>query len=177
MIINCTAFGSEPMENGYPEDCMAAYLKKHYTQDYKIIRKEQGIIPMSHVEFERYYSQEIMNLGILGGDARPSTGYTFINAINNSRKIASALAHEKKPPVIPGNKRHYNFYDRIFIRVLKDNPAALKRALLAMFKKNSSKKAFSFLSGTTSLFQEIPVILSLPIIPFLKGLLKNLQNH
>lgn len=174
MIINCTAFGSEPMEEGYPENCMAAYLKEHYAQDYKITRKEQGIIPMSHVEFERYYSQGIMNLGILGGDARPSTGYTFINAINNSRKVASALAQEEKPPAIPVNKRHYNFYDRIFIRVLKDDPEALKRALLAMFKKNSSSKAFSFLSGTTGILQEIPVILSLPFAPFLKGLFKNL---
>ena len=129
---------------------------------------------MSHVEFERYYSQGIMNLGILGGDARPSTGYTFINAINNSRKVASALAQEEKPPDIPVNKRHYNFYDRIFIRVLKDDPEALKRALLAMFKKNSSSKAFSFLSGTTGILQEIPVILSLPFAPFLKGLFKNL---
>ena len=174
MIINCTAFGSEKMSNGYPEECMTEYLKNNFSQDYKITRKEQGIIPMSHVEFERYYSPGIINVGILGGDARPSTGYTFINAINNSRKIAYALANEEKPPFLSNNKRHYNFYDRIFIRVLKDNPAALKKALLSMFRRNSPSKAFRFLSAKTNIFHEIPIILSLPIIPFVKGLFKEL---
>ncbi|MFW5721406.1 MAG: lycopene cyclase family protein [Bacteroidota bacterium] len=176
MIINFTAFGSEKINNGNAEECIAEYLKNNYSQHYKITRKEQGIIPMSHVEFERYYSPGIMNVGIFGGDARPSTGYTFINTINNSRKIAYALAKEKKPPVLSNNKRHYNFYDRIFIRVLKDNPSDLKKALLALFKNNKSSQAFKFLSSKTSILHEIPIVLSLPIIPFINGLLKELKN-
>lgn len=176
LILNYTAFGSEMMENGFAEKCMADYLAKYFPHDYSIIRKEQGFIPMSHIEFKRNYSSRIMNLGILGGDARPSTGYTFINTINNSRKIAAGLAESGNPPKILNNKRHFNFYDRIFIRVLKDNPEALKKALLLMFKKNSPSKAFDFLSASTSVIQEIPIILSLPIIPFLKAFINEQKN-
>lgn len=177
MIINCTAFGVKEMEEKYPEECMDNFIQKTYPAvSYEIVRKEQGKIPMSHRIPNRNYSNRIMNIGTLGGDTRPSTGYTFINTINHSGIIADSLAQRNKLPNIKPSRRHYSFYDKIFLRVLKNDPQAMRKALISLFQKNEPDKVFRFLSAETKVTEEMPLILSLPILPFLKGFIDELKN-
>lgn len=176
LIINCTAFGQTPISLDFYEDQMHRYLRSQITdQHYRIVRYEGGMIPMSHLPLQRYHGKRVINLGILGGDTRASTGYTFIHAVQNAQALAGQLA-EGQAPVAEAHKPRHAFYDRIFLHVLAAQPKALEAGLMALFQRNSAKQVFRFLSGQTTLREEIPLILSLPIRPFVQGLANMLKK-
>jgi len=176
LIINCTAFGHTNIPKAFYDEQMAEYLHHRISEKpYTITRHEGGMIPMSHLPLQRYYGDRVINLGVLGGDTRASTGYTFIHAIRNGQSLARQLAAGKAPVALEHRPRHA-FYDRIFLHVLANHPKALEQGLIALFRRNPAERVFRFLSGNTALYEELPLILSLPIRPFVQGLLNMLKK-
>ena len=176
IIYNYTEFGTGPADLNKLFLNLEQELNKRFTESgWRTVRREQGVIPMSHLPFERRYSSRILNMGILGGDSRPSTGYTFAKTIENSQKIARALAQGKSVSGLNYNRRQA-FYDRVFLTVLRHEPPKLQKALILMFKRNRIDRVFRFLSGKTNLLQELPIILSLPIIPFIRGFFRSFKQ-
>lgn len=176
LIINYTAFGQQQLSPDVYEERMRAYLKQRIgNKAYEITRHEGGLIPMSHLPLQRYYGERVMNLGILGGDTRASTGYTFIQALMNAQHIACQLASGKAPVALEHKSRHA-FYDRIFLHVLASDPQSLQKGLIQLFARNPAPLVLRFLSGTTTIDEELPLIFSLPIPPFLKGMMQMLSK-
>lgn len=176
LIINSTAFGRTPIPNEFYGYSMAEYLHKRISKKpYEIVRQEGGMIPMSHLPIQRYYGETVINLGIMGGDTRASTGYTFIHTLENAQHLAGKLAKGETPIALEQKPRHA-FYDRIFLQVLAEHPKKLEQGLVALFRKNRPDQVFRFLSGKTVLYEELPLILSLPIAPFVKGLLNMVKK-
>ena len=177
LIINYTAFGRQVLPQHVYDERMADYLHtKVSPKPYRIVRHERGIIPMSHLPFQRYYGNHVINLGILGGDTRASTGYTFMQAVTNARSLAAQLAKGQKPQALEHHPRQ-TFYDRIFLHVLAVNPQALEHGLVQLFKRNPSSRVFRFLSGQTAFVEELPLVFSLPISPFLRGFWQMLTKN
>lgn len=177
LIINYTAFGQQQLSPDVYEKRMQAYLKQRFgNKAYQITRHEGGLIPMSHLPLQRYYGDRVLNLGIMGGDTRASTGYTFIQALLNSQHIAYQLASGKAPEALEHKPRHA-YYDRIFLHVLASDPQSLQKGLMQLFERNPASLVFRFLSGNTTIGEELPLIFSLPIKPFLKGLMQMLTKN
>lgn len=177
LIINYTAFGQQMLPPEFYEERMKTYLEDQIsTQPYQILRREGGLIPMSHLPFKRYFGKKVINLGILGGDTRASTGYTFIHAVTNAQQMAARLAKGASPLAVEHKPRHI-FYDRVFLHVLAAEPQALKKGLVQLFKQNPASLVFRFLGGETKLIEELPLIFSLPILPFIKGLMQMLIKN
>ena len=177
LIINYTTFGQQQLSTEIYEERMGAYLKQRIgNYAYRITRHEGGLIPMSHLPLQRYYGDRVVNIGILGGDTRASTGYTFIQALLNSRHIAYQLASGEAPKALEHKPRHA-FYDRVFLHVLAAEPQSLQKGLMQLFARNPASLVFRFLSGNTTIDEELPLIFSLPITPFLKGLVQMLTKN
>jgi lycopene beta-cyclase len=68
----------------------------------------------------------------------------------------------------------YNWYDRTLIDVLLSEKLTGKEIFTEIFQKNSPEKILAFLGNESTLLQDITIMTSLPIKPFLFSGIKQL---
>ena len=75
------------------------------------------------------------------------------------------------------NKRNrFWYYDLILLDVLKSTKGHGYKAFSYMFKRNNPIKILTFLDEKTTLFEEIPILLSVNKIPFIRALINRLAE-
>ena len=93
-LVEYTLFSSETLEQEEYEEAIEHYLAEHYgLEEYEILEKEKGNIPMTCFNFEARNTGRFVHIGTAGGWAKPSTGFTFKNSIDNTRIL---VEHIKK---------------------------------------------------------------------------------
>ena len=91
-LVEYTLFSSATLEIKEYEEAIEDYLVNHYgLQEYHILEKEKGNIPMSCYDFEAANSERVVHIGTAGGWAKPSTGYTFRNSMKHSQALAEHI--------------------------------------------------------------------------------------
>ena len=152
--------------NSY-ENQLKDYLENHLNiKKYKILFKEKGAIPLFHPKNVKKLNQ--VDIGTAGGMTRLSTGYTFLNIQEHSKFIRKNLENVQnlKPKIIPSK---YQFLDKIFLKVLENNPKKMPDIFYKMFSsKNTS--IINFLSNRSNLFEDIQIISKMPKWIFFKEL-------
>ena len=144
-------------------------LKKYGS--YKILRSEKGIIPMVLIEAKR--SERIIKIGSGAGMVRASSGYSM-------RKIANWISESKGVTLKKNNLLAFryipnpllDFFDKIFLRVIKDYPNKSPDLFINLFRKSNHKSLIKFLSDKPSWSDIINIIVSMPKGLMLKGLFK-----
>ena len=133
-------------------------------KDYKINFRETGAIPLFHTLNIKKLNQ--IEIGTAGGMTRLSTGYTFLNIQKQSKYISENIENIKNIKVFSINKK-YQFLDNIFLNVLKNNPKKMPEIFYKMFgcKPNT---VISFLSNSSTIYEDISVILKMPKLIFIK---------
>ena len=143
------------------------YLENHLNiKKYKVLFKEKGAIPLFHPKNIKKLNQ--IEIGTAGGMTRLSTGYTFLNIQEHSKFIRKNLdnVHKLKPKIIPDK---YQFLDKIFLKVLANNPKKMPDIFYKMFSsKNSS--IINFLSNKSNLLEDFQIISKMPKWTFFKEL-------
>jgi lycopene beta-cyclase len=138
--------------------------------DYTIEETEQGVIPMTNYPFEMRDGERIRNIGTRGGMTKPTTGYTFSNIQEDSKKI-TALLEAGKPPFykrnIPGR---FAFYDNLLLHIITHRHQVVKPIMLNLFRFNQFTNILVFLSERTNILQDARIFITLPWPPFLKAL-------
>jgi lycopene beta-cyclase len=129
------------------------------------IRTEAGALPME-VGFADPAPNGIIRIGLGGGAARPSTGYAFIRTQIQSDIVASALVKSEVPNVSLDGLISC-FMDRVFLQVLRADPARGPALFETLFRNAPQDSLESFLSGSTGSVDRISVMASLPPLPFL----------
>ena len=141
------------------------YIKNNLRiKEYKINYTEKGAIPL-------YYpntNNNFINIGTVGKMTRLSTGYTFLNIQEHSKYIRENLDNI-------GNKERfklknkYIFLDKIFLKVVKNNPEQMPSIFFNLFKVKAD--AFiKFMSNKSNLVDDLSIILKMPKFTFLKAL-------
>jgi len=164
-LVELTRFGSATIEPSEAEPILRNYIEQRYGQ-YQLISKEIGRIPMSTATISTHQIPGVIPIGARAGAVKPSTGYAFKNMFDHADRIAMSLLEKNKPLNIQKSKR-FNFYDRLLLLILSQNPSQGKVIFEALFKKNKTKNILSFLDEKTNIFQDIRIFLSLPFKPFL----------
>ena len=144
-------------------------LKKY--GNYKILKSERGIIPMAVVEAKA--NKRIMKIGTSAGMVRASSGYSM-------RKIANWISNHKGKTLKKNNLLSFryapnpllDFFDKIFLRVIKDYPNKSPDLFFNLFNQSNHKSLIKFLSDKPSWLDIINIIMSMPKRLMLKGLLK-----
>ena len=67
---------------------------------------------------------------------------------------------------------HFDFFDKIFLRVIKDYPNRSPDLFFNLFNQSNHKSLIKFLSDKPSWLDIINIIMSMPKGLMLKGLLK-----
>ena len=144
-------------------------LKKY--GNYKVLNSERGIIPMALIEASA--NKRIMKIGTSAGMVRASSGYSM-------RKIANWISDHKGKTIKKNNLLSFkyapnpllDFFDKIFLRVIKDYPNKSPDLFFNLFNQSNHKSLIKFLSDKPSWLDIINIIMSMPKRLMLKGLLK-----
>lgn len=149
------------------------YLEARNINDYEIIEKEQGSIPMTCYKFWEHNSKNIIHIGTAGGWSKASTGFTFKNTTKKTVALITYLKQHKSL-----NKFHkvdkFWLYDLLLLDILFEKNYLGATIFSLMFQKNDPKKIFKFLDEETSFAEDFKMQLKMPIWLFTKALLKRI---
>jgi lycopene beta-cyclase len=147
---------------------------------YRVEEVEQGRIPMSTWDFgaawRRRYPEltGLVPVGVMGGLARPSTGYTFRNIQRHNQAILQSLAKALLPtgalaPVASWRDRlnyrpaqRFGWYDQALLRVLVEQRYPGANLFERLFAGNSTPDLLAFLDGESRFIAEIGIMNSTP---------------
>ena len=135
--------------------------------DYVVDGEERGYIPMTDYSFPRKLGGRTYSIGMLGGESRPSTGYTFLRIQRYCRALAENLAAGREPPERVEAGR-YKLLDKIFLRFMKEHPERCPEVYLRMFTGLPPDTLVRFLTEKSTLLDDLRLVLAMPKMPFLK---------
>jgi len=168
-LIELTYFSPEPYEMSVYDKEIAAYIKENVDENYNILDKEYGQIPMQQGVFQKTGKNGEINLGTLAGMVKASTGYAFQRIRNDSKELARAYFTGKKEKRYD-EKDRFAFYDSLLLWIIRSHPQCCKSIFTRLFQKNKMELILRFLDQKTNLWEEANIFARLPIGIFLKAL-------
>ena len=135
---------------------------------YKILEEETGQIPMTSHSFP-VFNKGKFQIGIAGGRAKPSTGYTFRFIQKQADDIVQRLVQGKELLRKNSTSGRFSFYDNTLLHILSKNKVPGKQVFEKLFKSNKASSIFKFLDNESSPLEELAIINSLPKWEFFKA--------
>ena len=147
------------------DDQLKDYIKNNLRiNNYKVNFKETGAIPLFHPKNIKKLNQ--IEIGTAGGMTRLSTGYTFLNIQEQSKYIRQNLEKIRDTKLF-SIKSKYQFLDKVFLKVLRNNPNKMPKIFYKMFNC-SANTVINFLSNKSNIYEDISIISKMPKLIFLK---------
>lgn len=172
-LVEYTLFSETLLGEKEYEDALKSYITTDLTdKGYEILETEQGSIPMTVNDFTQANSAHITHIGIAGGWAKPSTGYTFWNTRKQIPKLVDAL----KKGAFPKLKQPFKFwhYDRLLLDVLARENASGNQVFSMMFRSLDPELILKFLNEETTLIEDFQIINASPKGMFIRAFWKAL---
>jgi len=175
-LIEYTLFTTTVLEKETYNTALKKYIKEELKiENYSIVHEEFGVIPMSLAKFEKNPQKNIINIGTAGGFTKASSGYTFQFIQKDVAEIVARIKLDKNLNINTSfENKLYNWYDRTLIDVLLSEKLTGKEIFTEIFQKNSPEKILAFLGNESTLLEDITIMTSLPIKPFLFSGIKQL---
>lgn len=166
-LVEYTVFSKYLLDKHVYDDSINAYLALHYpNQSYTILHEEYGAIPMTQNNFTSEQASGIIYIGTLGGAVKASTGFAFKSIQQQTKKIAISLSKKEQPNAVLNRTRHY-FYDAVLLDILYNDKMSGAEIFSRIFSKNKAATVFRFLSNTSSIIDDIKIMITLPTRLFL----------
>jgi len=157
-LIEYTLFSEKLLERKEYEQELNIYLEK-LGVSYTILEKEQGSIPMCSYPMSQHNTARILHIGTAGGWTKASTGYTFKNTQQKTKRLVAFL--KKQKPLNRFQKRNrFWVYDLLFLDVLYQYNAQGSALFSRLFQKNKPHLLFRFLSEETRFWEELIIMSS-----------------
>lgn len=174
-LIEYTLFTEQLLEESQYENGLKAYIHTILgLSSYSIAEKENGVIPMTNYRFPAVNGR-VVQLGTAGGQTKASSGYTFRFIQKHSARLVDSLVKKGNPFVAaPQGPRRFRFYDSTLLHILKHKQLPGDMIFTRLFKKNKPQQVLKFLDNESSMADELKIISSLPVLPFLKAALKQM---
>lgn len=128
--------------------------------------EERGYIPMTDHRFPRKLGERAYAVGMLGGESRPSTGYTFVRIQRYCRALATALVQGDEPPTRI-HPRRLEVLDAVFLRFMRARPELCPEIYARMFAGVPPDSLVRFLTEKSTPADEARLIGALPKKPFI----------
>lgn len=178
-LFEYTIFSSQPEDEETYEEKILEYIRENYSlneNEYVVLRKEFGQIPMEDRPYFPWYDQHIMNLGTSAGIPKPSTGYAFMRIQKHIQALAESLIANKEPVLPYRSPKQFQIYDRLLLHVLSSSSEDSLSVFRDLFMKNPIERVLCFLDEETDLLENLMVMNSVPYLPFIKAILANLKS-
>ncbi|OHT46593.1 lycopene cyclase family protein [Flavobacterium tructae] len=172
-LVEYTLFSEKLLSTAEYENEIQIYLEKRGIEQYEIVEKEQGSIPMTCYPFWKKNTKRVLNIGTAGGWTKASTGYTFKSADKKSTDLVEFLYSSSSIKMTSFHKRsRFWFYDLLLLDILYRHNELGSGIFSSLFKKGDPQLIFKFLDEETSLIEDVKVILKCPKVPFIKALFR-----
>ncbi len=169
-LVEYTLFSEMPLEKSEYETAIREYLStKLGVTEYAITETEHGNIPMTCHDFSKDNTDQLLRIGIAGGWAKASTGYTFYNSV---KKVPQLVAHIKKgrPLKTFNPKTRFWFYDLLLLDILHKHNQLGSGIFESLFKRRKPQLIFKFLDEETTLLEDLYIMAAPKPWPFIKAL-------
>lgn len=170
-LVECTVFSAQTWPQAEYEVRLNAYLTDVvHAERYEIVATETGAIPMCDRIPERHLGDSWIAIGAAAGLTKPTTGYTVARCVRDARRLLRMYATTgvfEPPAPSPGR---FNWYDRLLLRIIRDEPEEVPRILWTLFARNPIDRILRFLDEETNLREELLIFWSLPWLPFLRAI-------
>ncbi len=165
-LVEYTLFSPTILETTEYDLVLNAYMQEHYKgKSYTIVHTEQGAIPMTTKKMTSRTSN-VISIGTMGDAVKASTGYAFHFIQKQTQQILNQLKLNQALDASVHYTRH-QFYDAVLLYILENKKMAGDEIFARIFKKNDAATVFKFLSNTSTLIEDIRIMLSLPTQIFL----------
>ncbi|MEJ2584596.1 MAG: lycopene cyclase family protein [Robiginitalea sp.] len=172
-LVEYTLFSDSFLETREYEEALKGYMVKDLGDPpFEILEKEQGSIPMTVNDFTAADSPHLIHIGIAGGWAKASTGYTFWSTSQKVPRLVAAL--KKGKPLQMAAKSKFWYYDRLMLDVLARENEQGSQIFSMLFRNLSPQLIFKFLHEQTSLAEDFRIINSCPKAMFMRAFWKAL---
>jgi lycopene beta-cyclase len=139
--------------------------------EYAVEHEEFGVIPMSDAPRVRRPSAHVMNIGVAGGAAKPSTGYTFVRTQRQAARIVDALRRTGAPFYEdPAAARRFDVFDSTLLNVLANGRVPGAQVFTDLFRKNPAARILRFLDEDTRVDEDLRIMSSVHIPEFTRAL-------
>ncbi len=173
-LVEYTLFSEHLLEKAEYEEAIKTYIKEKYNDtEYTIEEIEHGSIPMTCYPFHQNNTNRVFHIGIAGGWAKPSTGYTFYNTSQEVPKLVSHLK-DGKPLSEFHQKIRFLFYDMLLLDILYKSNHLGHEIFESMFKRRKASLILKFLENETNLWEELKIVTAPKPMPFIRALLKRI---
>jgi lycopene beta-cyclase len=178
-LMEFTVFSENLLEKEEYETELNNYIdEKLKYHPFKVTEEEFGVIPMYNQPFIKKINPHVFNIGTNGGASKASTGFTFHFIQEESKQL---IAHLKKHPTLsnynPKSKGRFQFYDDVFLRVLREKKVPAFYLFNCMFRKLPAYLPLKFLSEETSMLEDLKILRVFPTMVFMKAAIGELLKQ
>jgi len=176
-LVEYTLFTPQLLHAEAYNKALHAYIQKHLgINNYKIQHEEFGVIPMTSLRFPTH-DDNIIFIGTAGGKVKASSGYAFRFIQRHSQQIVSRL-EQNQFPAAPAtfNDKKFFLYDRVLLRVLLEGKLQGADIFSIIFKRNTPATIFRFLDNSSSLFDDLKIMSSVPTATFLPAAVNEMMR-
>ncbi|TFG71279.1 MAG: lycopene cyclase [Flavobacteriales bacterium] len=169
-LVEYTLFSETLLEKEEYENAIEAYIRDDLgCLEYEILDREQGSIPMTCYPFSENNTPHILHIGMAGGWAKPSTGYTFRNSAKKVPKVVEHLKSGKALDQLDFKDRFW-FYDLLLLDILHKNNRLGQPIFESLFLKRKPQEILKFLDEESTIWQDMKLMGAPAPMTFIKAL-------
>ena len=165
VLVELTRFGETVLTDAEAAPVLDAYIRARFGA-YRPQETETGCIPMSTAVLDVPEVDGVVAIGSRAGAVKPSTGYAFKTMFAHAEAIAEGILHAR-PAELPSTPGRFRLYDRLLLDILRREPHRGRSIFGALFRRNRTADVLRFLDEDTRLAQDLRILFSLPLAPFL----------
>jgi lycopene beta-cyclase len=171
-LVEYTVFSTSPIDPESLKPNLVQLLACRFgLSHHDIIRVERGAIPMGRAR-ARSDSTNRIRSGLIGGAARPSTGYAFLRIQRWAKACSEALIEDQRLVGMKEDPLLTKVMDHLFLKVISRNSISAETLFFELFKNTPTPSLIRFLNDEGSTGDHLRVISSLPKSPFVRALLR-----
>lgn len=176
-LVEVAIFSNTHLDTTAYDTIIADYLDEHWpeAQNYKVYHTEQGVIPMTTYPYPLKQGR-LLHIGLGGGWARPSTGYTFYNIQKQCAAIARSLVTSSNIPEQSAWPYRHLLYDGTLLSILASNKIPGALLFPNLFAANPTVRVLDFLNGETNMLEELKLMHTTNISVFGKAFIQQLLS-
>jgi lycopene beta-cyclase len=148
------------------------YLQERFgVTDHRQVYQEQGCLNLQ-MPHPPVSGARIVPLGRTAGTLRPSTGFAFLETINDATRIAQCLAAggNDLASISPYRRDAFDLQmDKVFFEGLSADWRRAPEHFMALFEGLDAETLVAFLTGRPAFVQRLKVAMQLPKMHFLKA--------
>ena len=171
-LIEATVFGPDPLgSTDLLEQFEQAKARCIGASSSAIVRSESGILPMGLNKQPVSLGQGHIQVGVMAGAARPSSGFAFQRIQHWAGQCCLAIAQGRGPVGHVKDPLMMQMMDQLFLKVIASEPQIAPELFLSIFEKADSASVIRFLSGKCTSKDYFQIMTALPAKHFIRQLL------